>query len=125
MQAEKLVHAGAQLGSKGKTFGPLNAFHTLARLLWVKENEPDVFAKLHVVLEPKDYLNYRLTGAYGGDLISLSRILTVAQQNLPLELLKLVDLPTSIIPPLRNPQEYLGNVRPQAVAIDIERVNHG
>jgi xylulokinase len=110
-QAEKVAHARAQIGLEGKTFGPVNVFHTLARLLWVKENEPDVFARLHIILEPKDYMNYRLTGELGGDLISLSRILTVSGQNLPIDLLNLLDLPPHMIPPLRNPQTQLGVVR--------------
>lgn len=110
-QAEKVAHASAQIGLQGKTFGPVNAFHTLARLLWVKENEPDVFARLHTILEPKDYMNYRLTGEWGGDLISLSRILTLSQQNLSIDLLNLLDLPSHIIPPLREPQAQLGIVR--------------
>lgn len=110
-QAEKVAHARTQIGSQGKTFGPVNVFHTLARLLWVKENEPDVFARLHIILEPKDYLNYRLTGEWGGDLISLSRILTLSQQNLPTDLLNLLDLPSHIMPSLRKPQAQLGIVR--------------
>ena len=35
---------------------------TLPKLMWVKENEPDLFAKAKVFLLPKDYVRYRLTG---------------------------------------------------------------
>jgi xylulokinase len=37
---------------------------TAPKLLWVKENEPDVFARTARVLLPKDYLRYWLTGEY-------------------------------------------------------------
>ena len=40
---------------------------TAPKILWVKENEPDVFAKVKHVLLPKDYVRYRLTGDYAID----------------------------------------------------------
>ena len=35
---------------------------TLPKILWVQENEPEIFAKAKMFLLPKDYLSYRLTG---------------------------------------------------------------
>ncbi|MBD1381495.1 xylulokinase [Metabacillus arenae] len=35
---------------------------TLPKLLWVKENEPDLYEKAAVFMLPKDYLRYRMTG---------------------------------------------------------------
>ena len=35
---------------------------TAAKLAWVKENEPDVFAKIHKIMLPGDYIAARLTG---------------------------------------------------------------
>ena len=40
---------------------------TAPKILWVKENEPDVYAKAKHVLLPKDYIRYRLTGEYAMD----------------------------------------------------------
>src|SRR5829696_4990621 len=40
---------------------------TAPKILWVKENEPDGFAKAKHVLLPKDYSRYRLTGEYAMD----------------------------------------------------------
>ncbi|MCV2403933.1 xylulokinase [Marinomonas sp. C2222] len=40
---------------------------TAPKLRWVKENEPDVFAKTAFVLLPKDYLAYKLTGSISSD----------------------------------------------------------
>lgn len=39
----------------------------LANLLWVKENEPDNFEKIYKLLIAKDYLVFKLTGAYSTD----------------------------------------------------------
>src|ERR1051325_10476887 len=40
---------------------------TAPKILWVKENEPDVFARAKHVLLPKDYIRYKLTGEYAMD----------------------------------------------------------
>ncbi len=48
----------------------LNAYHPLARLLWLKASEPEAWAATQLLLEPKDYLNLRLTGEASSDAIS-------------------------------------------------------
>ncbi|WP_269508799.1 xylulokinase [Burkholderia sp. IMCC1007] len=40
---------------------------TAPKLLWVRRHEPDVFARIAYVLLPKDYLRYRLIGAFATD----------------------------------------------------------
>lgn len=44
------------------TGGYTNAQHVLPRLLWVKQHEPDVFARVKTVMGSYDYITYRLTG---------------------------------------------------------------
>jgi xylulokinase len=41
---------------------------TAPKLIWVKAHEPDVFAAMRMVLLPKDYVRYRLTGSYRSDM---------------------------------------------------------
>lgn len=57
----------------------INAFHPLARLAWVRDAEPEIFARLAAVLEPKDYLNYRLTGRIAGDMVVAGRTARLRQ----------------------------------------------
>ena len=40
---------------------------TAPKILWVKENEPDIYARATHVLLPKDYIRYKLTGEYAMD----------------------------------------------------------
>ena len=40
---------------------------TAPKVLWVQENEPDVFNKTRHILLPKDYVRYRLTGNFAID----------------------------------------------------------
>ena len=46
-----------------------NAFagFTAPKLLWVRDAEPDVYARAAHVLLPKDYIRYRLTGVFATD----------------------------------------------------------
>lgn len=41
---------------------------TAPKLVWMQENEPDLFAKIAKVLLPKDYLRFWLTGELVGDM---------------------------------------------------------
>jgi xylulokinase len=52
----------------------LNAFHPVARLAWLADVEPDCFARLHAVIDPKDYLNFRLTAVMATDVVSGARL---------------------------------------------------
>jgi xylulokinase len=47
-----------------------NVYHPLARLLWVAAHEPAAWARTAVVVEPKDFLARRLTGATASDATS-------------------------------------------------------
>ena len=40
---------------------------TAPKLLWMRENEPELFARIAKILLPKDYINYKLTGAFCTD----------------------------------------------------------
>ncbi|MEM7799867.1 MAG: xylulokinase, partial [Chloroflexota bacterium] len=40
---------------------------TAPKILWVKNSEPEIYAKVAQILLPKDYLRFKLTGEYGMD----------------------------------------------------------
>ena len=44
-----------------------SASYSLEKLMWVRDNEPDIFAKTHKTLCAKDYINCRLTGVMATD----------------------------------------------------------
>ena len=49
------------------------AFDARARLAWIERHQPARFAKIATVVEPKDYLNLRLTGVIAADTVTRSR----------------------------------------------------
>ena len=44
------------------TCNPALPNFTVTKILWVKEHEPEIFAKIRNIMCPKDYVRYRLTG---------------------------------------------------------------
>ncbi len=54
---------------------------TLPKLLWVKENEPQNYAKISKIMLPKDYLAYRLTGEFYTDVSDASGTLYFDVEN--------------------------------------------
>ncbi len=110
-QAARIRKIQEQKGYRARTFGPVNAFHTLARMLWVKENEPELFETVRMVLEPKDYLNYRLTGKSAGDQVSLARLLLISDRTPAVSLFESLGIPPEVFPRLKDPREFLGPVR--------------
>src|SRR5512137_2960557 len=47
-----------------RAFNPVNITYTLPKILWLKENEPDAWARLYKIQLPKDYVRLRLTGRW-------------------------------------------------------------
>ena len=41
--------------------------HTLQKLMWVRDNQPDIYAKTYKVLQSKDYIILKLTGRFVTD----------------------------------------------------------
>ena len=49
---------------------PIDASHVISRMLWVKKNKPDVWAKTKYVMLPKDYCIFKLSGEIVSDPLS-------------------------------------------------------
>lgn len=89
------------------TVGP---FDPLARLLWVRHHQPEVWAGLRKVVEPKDFLNLMLTGVAVSDSISqtpMSRALDADET-----LLSRLEINPAILPETRAPFDEVGRVQP-------------
>jgi xylulokinase len=54
---------------------------TAPKLLWMKANEPELFARIEKIMLPKDYLAYRLTGVHATDVSDASGMLLFDVKN--------------------------------------------
>lgn len=68
---------------------------TAPKIPWVRENEPDVYRQIAHVLLPKDYMRYRLTGAYATEVSDASGmlLLDVRRRRWSDEMLAALDIP--------------------------------
>lgn len=83
---------------------------TAPKLLWVKNNEPDLFEKISMVLLPKDYLRYKLTGDYASDMSDSAGTmwLDVARRDWSDEILEATGLSTEQMPKLFEGTQVTG-----------------
>lgn len=90
---------------------PLEGF-TLPKLLWVKENEPDIWQQAKTFLLPKDYLRYRMTGNLAMDESDATGtvLLDIKSGQWSKELCDELGISLSMCPPLIESIEYAGNI---------------
>jgi xylulokinase len=100
------------------TCNPALPNFTLTKLLWVKEHEPEIFAKIAHVLCPKDYVRYRLTGAFAMDVTEASGtlLLDVTNRKWSSEVARISGIPEEWLPPLYESQEVCAHISASAAA---------
>ncbi len=86
---------------------------TAPKLQWVRENEPQVFAKVKTVLLPKDYVRLRMTGELASDMSDSAGTLwmDVAKRDWSDEVLAATGLDRSNMPKLFEGNEVTGELR--------------
>ena len=74
---------------------------TAPKILWVQEEEPDVYAKAAHILLPKDYIRYRLTREYGTDKAGGAGtvLFDIRKRDWSPEVLEALDIPADWLPP--------------------------
>ena len=86
---------------------------TASKILWMRQNEPELFAQLRHVLLPHDYINYRLTGAFTmepGD-ASGTGLLDIATKSFDRRAMDAIDPGLhACLPDLKKPGELAGFV---------------
>jgi xylulokinase len=100
---------------------------TAPKLLWVRKHEPDVWARAHHVLLPKDYVRLRLTGERVIDAAEASGTLLfdVAGRRWSEEVCDALDVPLDWLPPVRESSEVGGAGDQQAGAVGVGAVRPG
>lgn len=91
---------------------------TAPKILWVEENEPNVYAKAAHVLLPKDFVRYKLTGVFAMDKADGSGtvLLNLKTRDWSEEVLTSLGIPHSWMPPLYEGPEITGQLTLDAAA---------
>lgn len=101
------------------TANPALPNFTLTRLLWVKEHEPEIFSRIAHILCPKDYVRFRLTGAYAMDVQEASGtlLLDVAHRRWSKEVARVAGIPENWLPELFESPEICAKITPEAASL--------
>ena len=88
---------------------------TAPKILWMKNNEPENFAKISKIMLPKDYINYLLTGIHCCDYSDASGmlLLDVANKCWSKEMLEICGISENQMPKLFESYEAVGTLTPE------------
>lgn len=113
MEETKIIEQTLKNRTKEITGNDPVASFTLAKLLWVKRHEPDIFSKIDKMFLPKDYIRYVLTGKFQTEYSDASgtQMLDLKQRVFSKEILDAFDIPFNILPELIESVQISGNVR--------------
>lgn len=91
---------------------------TAPKVLWVRDEEPELFSRIAHVMLPKDYLNHLLTGVYATDVSDASGTLLfdVARRTWSEEMLALCGLTAAQMPEVHESYEPIGTLLPEVAA---------
>ena len=87
---------------------------TAPKILWLKANEPQNFAKIKKIMLPKDYIAYRLTGEFSTDYSDASgmMLLDVKNKCWSKEMLEICGVKEEWMPKLYESYEKTGTLKP-------------
>ena len=89
---------------------------TAPKILWVREHEPAIYARVAHILLPKDYIRYRLSGEFATDMAGASGtlLLDVKRRDWSVEMLEALEIPAQWLPPCHEGPQVTGVVSPAA-----------
>lgn len=85
---------------------------TAPKILWLKENEPENFAKISKIMLPKDYIAYKMTGVHATDYSDASGMLLLDVKNKcwSKEMLDICGISSDVMPQIYESYEKIGTL---------------
>ena len=115
--AKQVDYLNREIGKKKLSQWTANiafAGFTAPKILWMRENEPENFAKIAKIMLPKDYINYILTGVHACDYSDASGMLLLDVQHKcwSKEMLSICGISEAQMPQLVESYDCIGTVEP-------------
>ncbi|MBN1976094.1 MAG: xylulokinase [Anaerolineae bacterium] len=100
------------------TGNPILPGFTAPKIVWVRENEPQVYANVAKALLPKDYVRYRLTGGFFGEVSDASgtSMFDVGRRQWSDEMLQALEVPRAWLPEVTESPEVSARISAGAAA---------
>lgn len=98
------------------TYNAPSPLWTLPQIIWVRENEPEVFKRVRRILFMKDYVRYCLNHDFATDSIEAmgAMFLDARTNTWSKELCDLAGITTDMLPRIVDPSDVLAPLTPQA-----------
>jgi xylulokinase len=98
------------------TANPAMTGFTASKILWVQNNEPEIFEQCAHILLPKDYIRYRLTGEYATEVSDASgmQLMDIGARNWSDEILRLLRIDRSLLADMYESPDITGKVHSTA-----------
>ncbi len=91
---------------------------TAPKILWVQDEEPEVWARVRHILLPKDYVRWQLSGEFVTDVADGSGmlLLDLARRTWSGDMLTALDIPTVLMPEVMEGTAVSARLAPEAAA---------
>lgn len=101
------------------TANPALTGFTASKILWVRNHEPETYAKCRHILLSKDYLRYKLTGEFATEVSDASgmQLLDVPNRCWSAEVLEKLEIDPALLGKVYESPEITGYITPQASAL--------
>ncbi len=101
------------------TANPALTGFTAAKVMWVKNNEPNIFKKVRKILLPKDYIRFRLTGEFATEVTDASgmQFMDVPHRCWSGEIISKLGLDISMFGKIYESQEITGKITKEAAKL--------
>lgn len=95
------------------------AFNTIYKLIWLKENRPELLEQAHAWLFISNILAHRLTGVMATDrtMAGTSQMTELATGDWSAEILEAIGIRRELFPPMVNAGERIGGLTAEAAAL--------
>ena len=101
------------------TANPAMTGFTASKILWVRNHEPEIYAKCAHILLPKDYVRYELTGEFATEVSDASgmQLLDIKNRCWSDEVLEKLDIDKALLAKVYESPEVTGTVTKEAAAL--------
>lgn len=89
------------------------------KLLWIRDNEPEIFAQARTMLLPKDYIRYLLTGVMAMEISDAAGtcLFDVKHGHWSQEVLEAIELEPSLLPPVVPADGVAGKITEEVATL--------
>ena len=100
------------------TGNPVLTGFTAPKVLWVQQNEPEIYGRIAHMLLPKDYVRYKLTGEFFSEVSDASgtSLFDVGQRRWSDEMLAALDIPRGWLPEVTESPVASARISAEAAA---------